>query len=345
MTGASPSSGWRRAVLRAGLAGLRASLLVSPRPMVWLIRRQFAESGRQLADSLRAHRPANVTMIVDDYYDGHPDARLDVSYPENIPTDTRLPTVVWTHGGAFVAGDKSETNDYFRLIAASGLTVVGINYTLAPRGRYPTPVRQLMTALQYLQANADRYHVDPGQIVLAGDSAGAHIAAQAATAITNPECARRLGVTPTIQPEQLRGVALCCGIFYLSLVSPDSPVKDFIGAVAWAYSGTRDYRSNESFMSGMDIPSQATESFPSSFVTVGNVDPLRSHSRALVSALQAHGVETDVLLFPDDHQPALGHEYQFNIDAEDAETALQRLISFVHARTTGPCSDPNLPNA
>jgi len=52
-----------------------------------------------------------------------------------------------------------------------------------------------------------------------------------------------------------------------------------------------------------------------------------------------------VLLFPGDHQPALGHEYQFHIDAEDAETPLQRLISFVHARTTGPCFDPNVPNA
>ena len=340
MTGAAFPSGWRGAVVRAGLAGLRASLAVSPRPTVWLIRRQFAQSGQELAASLHAHRPATVTAVTDEPYDGRAETRLDVFYRQGIATNSRLPTVVWTHGGAFVGGDKSDTDDYFRLIAASGLTVAAINYTLAPQGRYPTPVQQLMTALHYLQANADRYHIDPDQIVLAGDSAGAHIAAQAAAAVTNPDCAQRLGIAPTIRPEQLSAVVLCCGIFDLALVSPDSPVRDFIRAVAWAYSGTRDYRKDEWFMSTMAIPNQITTMFPPSFVTVGNADPLGSHSRALLSALQAHGVETDALLFPDDHHPPLGHEYQFNIDTEDGQTALQRLVSFVRARTVGPQPDP-----
>jgi hypothetical protein len=58
ITSVSPPTGWRGAVVRAGLAALRVSLKVSSGPMVWVIRRPFAETDKQPAASLRVQAPA-----------------------------------------------------------------------------------------------------------------------------------------------------------------------------------------------------------------------------------------------------------------------------------------------
>jgi acetyl esterase len=334
ITGASLSTGWRGVAVRAGLIVLRASLKVTPRLMVWVIRRQFAESGKQLAASLRAQRPANVSAVIDEHYGEHPDARLDVYIPEAAAkSDMQLPTVVWTHGGGWVGGSKDEIGDYFRMIAAAGFAVVGVEYPLAPGARYPTPVRQVMAALRHLQANADRLRVDPNRLVLAGDSAGAHITAQVAAIVTNAGYGEEVGVTSTITPDQLRAVALCCGPYDLALVNPDSPLKNFILTVAWAYSGTRGYRNNEHFMSTTTVTSHVTEAFPPTFITAGNADPLLAHSHTLASALESKGVDVETLFYPEDHQPELPHEYQFDVMLDDGSSALRRLIAFFQRYT------------
>ena len=51
------------------------------------------------------------------------------------------------------------------------------------------------------------------------------------------------------------------------------------------------------------VPLHVSPSFPPSFVSAGNDDPLLPHTRGLVEALEQHGVDHDVLLFADDHEP------------------------------------------
>ena len=73
-----------------------------------------------------------MSAVVDERYDDHPDARLDVFSPHApVEAGGRLPTLVWTHGGGWVGGGKEEIRDYLRMIAAAGFTVVGVNYALA----------------------------------------------------------------------------------------------------------------------------------------------------------------------------------------------------------------------
>jgi acetyl esterase/lipase len=221
------------------------------------------------------------------------------------------------------------------MIADAGFTVVGLRYSLAPEATYPTPIRQVMTALAHLQNSADRLHVDPTRLVLAGDSAGAQISAQVAAMITNPDYARQVGVASTVDPAQLRGVALCCGIFDLAAINPSSSFKNFFKAVGWAYSGTRDYQHNQPFVATVSVTNHLTADFPPTFLTAGNADPLAPQSAALAALLTAKGVEVDTLFYPPDHQPPLGHEYQFDLDLEDGRIALQRLLAFFSHRN-GP---------
>ena len=93
---------------------------------------------------------------------------------------------------------QDELAGYFKLLASDGFAVAAPRYSLAPRHHHPTPLRQLVQALQYLQANAGRLLIDPGRIALAGDSAGAHIAAQASALVTTAGYADTVGINPAI---------------------------------------------------------------------------------------------------------------------------------------------------
>jgi acetyl esterase/lipase len=326
----------RRLVTMAGGVVLRGTLYVSPKPMVFVLRRQFASGADALAARLMRDAPSDVVATIDEPYDDDPDAVLDVYTPRDAATrGERLPTIVWTHGGAFIGGSKEEIGGYLRMIAGAGFTVVGVRYTLAPEARHPAPTRQMLAALRHLEANADRLHVDPRRFVLVGDSAGAQISAQAACVVTNPTYARRLEIEPSIAAEQLRGVALCCGVFDLAMVEPSSPFRMLIDAVGWAYSGTRDFRNDQAFISTVSVPPHVTADFPPSFLTVGNTDPLRRQSIALAEVLRSKKVDVETLFYPDDHSPNLDHEYQFNLDLDDARAAFDRMIDF-YRRVTQP---------
>ena len=118
---------------------------------------------------------------------------------------------MWVHGGGFLGGSKEELSSYFKLLASHGYTVVAPRYSLAPEHHYPTPTRQVMQALEYLQGNAERLQLDPDRVVIGGDSAGAQIAAQIGALVTTPGYADAVGIAPTITPTQLRGLVLACG--------------------------------------------------------------------------------------------------------------------------------------
>lgn len=71
--------------------------------------------------------------------------------------------------------------------------------------------------------------------------------------------------------------------------------------------------------------------FPPSFISAGNADPLLSHSQGLITGLASHGVRTGGLMFPADRSPALGHEYQFDLDSDAGREALSRSVAFLNS--------------
>ena len=312
-------------------AAVRASLLISPWPAALLVRRIFAVGGARLASALDKHAPANVAGVIDERYGADPDMLLDIFRPASATGP--LPLVVWVHGGGFVGGTKDELAGYFKLLASAGFTVAAPRYSLAPGHRYPTPLRQLMQALHYLQANAGRLLIDPDRIALAGDSAGAHIAAQAGALVTTPGYADAVGITPTITAAQLRGLILACGPYDLQLGrQASSPAgRLFVQIVLQAYSGTRRFSDDPAF-AAWSVTDHVSAAFPPALITVGNADPLRPHSELLAAKLSTQGAETETLFFPAGHQPPLGHEYQFDLDTDAGQLFLDRLITFLLRR-------------
>ena len=219
--------------------GAIVAALRSPWPSALVIRAAFTRGGRATDARLLERAPSTVTRTRDiGYTPGDPYALLDFYRPA--AATVNLPTVVWVHGGGFVAGSKDELIGYLTILAAEGYAVVGLDYTRAPEATYPTPVRQVMAALGHLAAHAEEYCIDTSRMVLAGDSAGAQIVAQTTNILVNPAYAQAVGITPTV--DSVVGTILFCGAYDLALTHSSSRLGGwFVTTVLNAYLGTRNW--------------------------------------------------------------------------------------------------------
>ncbi|MFI5782855.1 alpha/beta hydrolase [Nocardia sp. NPDC051570] len=90
-----------------------------------------------------------------------------------------LPTVVYFHGGCFVYGDLN-THDQIgrRLSRDTGAVVVSVGYRLAPEHLYPAAHDDCLAVTRWVADHIDDY--GGGNLAVAGDSAGANLAAAVA---------------------------------------------------------------------------------------------------------------------------------------------------------------------
>lgn len=260
------------------------------------------------------------------YQAGDSDARLDLFRPANRPGEA-LPVLVWVHGGGFMSGDKAHVANYLKILAGEGIAAVGVNYGLGPLARYPEPVRDVADALRYLRENAERLRLDPARIVLAGDSAGAQIAAQVAIVATSRAYAAWMQIAAPVPPEALRGVVLFCGLYDPDLKDNAAAYQRFLKMATWAYFGVEDL-SQDPRKAQFSIVQNLPAGMPPLFVSAGNGDPLVKHAHELVRIARSKGITVESLFFPNAN-PKLDHEYQFLLDTREGQEALQRLRAFL----------------
>ncbi len=107
-------------------------------------------------------------------------------------SDQGAPVIVYFHGGRFFSGDLDSHDTLCRQLAlAAGCRVLAVDYRLAPEHRFPAATADARTAVEW----AIRQGVACG---VAGDSAGANLAAGAALAFRGPALRCQLLVYPML---------------------------------------------------------------------------------------------------------------------------------------------------
>ncbi|ULQ55875.1 alpha/beta hydrolase [Flavihumibacter rivuli] len=306
------------------------SFQLSPWPSAMLIRYAFNKGGIKMNKELEKHVPPGVTAVMDLHYDpADKDALLDLYYPSSLKDPGKqVPLIVWFHGGGLISGDKGQVGNYCRILASKGYAVASVDYTIAPEGKFPTPIRQGNQALGYLKANANKYPINASKIFLAGDSGGSMIAAQVANLISDSGYADTLGIRPSIDRSLLAGMLLYCGIYDISHLNFSGNFGDFLRTVLWSYGGRKDFR-NHPTLHTASVLNYVTAGFPPSFISAGNEDPLLSQSLGLARKLAALQVQVDTVFYPSSFQPGLPHEYQFNLDIAPGRQVLDRSLIFM----------------
>lgn len=301
-----------------------------------LIREAFNAEAARTLKAMRKHQPpVEVTSVEGlQYREGDPDALLDIHFPASAAASGEsLPVVVWIHGGAWLSGSRQDAAPLFRLVAAEGYAVVAPDYALAPDAVYPEPLRQLSELRGWLERHGATYPLDPRRVFLAGDSAGAQLAAQLAAMGSNTQYADEVGVPGVFTPGIVRGVVLQCGVFDLRALADRRPGSSRLlgwgtATTVLAYARTRDPESP--LLAQMSPVNHLSAEFPPAWITGGNADPLTaSHSVPFAARLQALDVPVTTLFWPDDHQPGLPHLYPFNLDSEEGQEALRSMLEFL----------------
>lgn len=89
-------------------------------------------------------------------------------------------TLIYFHGGGWIGGSKEADSLKFRPFLEMGWNVVNVEYRLAETALAPAAVQDAICALRWVSRNASTYNIDAKNLVLMGNSAGAHLALSAA---------------------------------------------------------------------------------------------------------------------------------------------------------------------
>lgn len=109
--------------------------------------------------------------------DGHP-LRLDVR--RTARPAPGAPALVFVHGGSWVEGGRNQLPGQLKWFADQGYTVFDIEYRLSPPPRWHQQASDVKCAIGWVAQNAARYAINPGNITVAGASAGGNLALLAA---------------------------------------------------------------------------------------------------------------------------------------------------------------------
>jgi acetyl esterase len=202
-----------------------------------------------------------------------------------------LPALVYFHGGGWVIGDL-ETHDVLcrQLTAEAGVTVVAVDYRLAPEHAFPAAVDDAWAATRWSVAHAERLGIDPGRVAVGGDSAGGNLAAVVALLARDaggPALAFQVLIYPVTDAGTETGSYRDCAEGYLLT---RQGMRWFFDHYLTSPDDARDWR-----VSPLRATSHA--GLPPALIVTAGFDPLRDEGEAYARALRDAGVRVDYVCY------------------------------------------------
>lgn len=104
---------------------------------------------------------------------GPVEARLYASH-----TNPQQPVIIFFHGGGWVIGDLETHSPFCQMLhEKTGSPVISVDYRLAPEHPFPAAADDCLSATRWISEHIGDFATDNQGLVLAGDSAGANLAA------------------------------------------------------------------------------------------------------------------------------------------------------------------------
>lgn len=224
---------------------------------------------------------------------GAPDVPVELIGAE--PTGRARPAILHIHGGGFVSGRARNLTAFCQQLSSEfDCVVVNVDYRLAPETPYPGAVEDNYAALAWLHRQAPRLGVDPGRIVVMGESAGGGHAAMLTL------MARDRGEVP------VRSQILLYPMLDDRTGSTRAP-PSHVGTIGWDAAANRF--GWESFLGGAAggarVPAGASPArvadlakLPPTFIGVGDIDLFVEENFDYARRLVLAGVPTELVVVP-----------------------------------------------
>ncbi|WP_405747018.1 alpha/beta hydrolase [Streptomyces sp. NBC_01525] len=249
---------------------------------------------RAAVESLRAHcAPPPPVARVTDGTAAHATGTVPFRLYHPRP-GTRLPLVVYFHGGGWTAGSIAYMDPPLRALAVEAdVAVLSAGYRLAPEHPFPAGLHDAQAVTAWARENAAALGADPARCAVAGDSAGAALATVVALEARGSPLplVHQLLINPATDPRRntpsYREFATGyqnsapmmerCWRTYLN--RPDGPLDDVPWRAAPAFAPD---------LTGLP---------PATVLTV-EYDPLRDEGEAYAARMAAAGVPTTLVRCP-----------------------------------------------
>jgi len=200
--------------------------------------------------------------------------------------------VVYAHGGGMITGSPALMDPIAREIAAaSGATVISIDWRLAPEHPFPAGLDDFVAVTDWVIAHArERFGVAPTQVAVAGESGGGNLSAALALRFRDegsPPLAGQVLLYPVVDNPHTDTDYPSRRIYEGLVIT-----RDYVSTVWGMYSGDQDIDEHPyaSPIRAADLAGVAP-----AFVMVGGCDWLRDEGLAYADRLAAAGVPTEVL--------------------------------------------------
>ncbi len=216
---------------------------------------------------------------------------LRVYRPAGVADATPLPAYVYFHGGGWVIGDLN-THDVIcrQLTAASGTSVVSVDYRMAPEHKFPAAADDSWAATKWVVAHAAELGLDASRLAVGGDSAGGNLAAVVALMARDaggPAIALQVLIYPvTDVMAETRSYADFADGYLLTRES----MRWFTAHYLKSKDDARDWR-----VSPLRAPSLA--GLPPALIVTAGFDPLRDEGEIYGGRLRDAGVTVDYVCY------------------------------------------------
>jgi acetyl esterase len=209
--------------------------------------------------------------------------------------DTRLPVLVYFHGGGWTMGDLDTHDTLCRELAnGAGCAVVSVDYRLGPEHRFPAAVHDCIAATRWVQAHAAALGLDARRLAVGGDSAGGNLAA--VVAIAARDDTKTAGALPIrfqllIYPatDMRRGAASHQQLGQGYLLTQDT--------LAYFHDHYIDDAAHDLDWRASPLLHPDLRKLPPALVLTAGYDPLRDEGLAYAQRLSEAGVRTTHLCF------------------------------------------------
>ncbi|HYR94015.1 MAG TPA: alpha/beta hydrolase [Methylomirabilota bacterium] len=205
------------------------------------------------------------------------------------PSAGMLPLLVYFHGGGWVVGSVTASDNYCRALAnASGCAVLSVDYCLAPEHQYPHAADDAYAATRWAAEHASELGVDPGRLAVGGSSAGGNLAAVAslmARERTGPRIALQLLHVPVMDHD-----------FETASYREHATGRGLTRAAMrwfWGHYAPDVARRDEPYAS--PLRAKDLRGLPPAILVAAECDPLRDEGRAFADRLRGDGVAVTTL--------------------------------------------------
>lgn len=256
---------------------------------IWLSRKIIARVMATFGPSLAGTRVEQVDTRL-------PDGRRvkgEWVYGPRTPTSefkrssTDAGAIYYVHGSGFaVCSAKTHRRLTSWLSSLTGLPVFSIDYRLAPRHRFPTAADDVRAGWDWLM---DTCGISPKHIVVAGDSAGGHLAVD-------------MLLQPEVAAQQPAALVLFSPLYDVSFelclarerVRPDPAIraKDAIRLVSMYHTGTDPAHER------LRLNVAAGQALPPTLVQAGGAEMLQDDARQLAADIHTAGGRCELQIWP-----------------------------------------------